>query len=163
MAIVPLTNQAQLSDPLLMGQQMTDAFASLAHPINSQQRARFVLRSRSRLAAVQELFIDGLLNFRFKGLSDSTFMLRGQVVYNSSVPADSCAFDCVIAARVNNNVMTIVGAPVITKFGASAATLQLTVNTPPGTMSFNATGVVGNINANWCGAFDISEITDFLG
>jgi hypothetical protein len=163
MAILPLSNMAALSvDKATAGAQMTEQFAGLAHPTNSQVRREFVLKSRTRnVAGAQELFIDGALNYRLKGISDSTIALRGQVCYNSNVTADCAVFDVTIAARVLNGVLSFIGAPTITKIGASAATLTAVANTPAGCITFNAVGVGGNTVAMWIGAMLLTESTDF--
>ena len=165
MATVPLTNQSQLSgDKAAQGLQMTEQFMSLAHPINSQVRDKFTLRSRTRnTPALQELFIDGLLNFRFKGISDSTGVLTGEVVYNSNVTANCAVFIVTAAYRVLNGTLTFIGTPTLTKIGTSAATLAAVANTPAGTIIFNATGVGGDTLANWIGTLEITESTDFPG
>lgn len=165
MATIALTNQAQLSgDKPTQGLQMTEQFMSLAHPINSQVRDKFTLRSRTRnTPALQELFIDGLLNFRFKGISDSTGVLTGEIVYNSNITANCAVFLVTVGYRVVGGVLTLVGAPTLTKLGASAATLTAGANNPAGTISFNATGVAGDTLANWIGTIEITESTDFPG
>jgi hypothetical protein len=163
MATLPLSNMAALSvDKATAGLQMTEQFAGLAHPTNSQVRREFVLKSRTRnVPGAQELFIDGQLNYRFKGISDSTIALRGQVCYNSNVTADCAVFDVTIAARVLNGVLSFIGAPTVTKIGTSAATLTAVANTPAGCITFNATGVAGNTVAMWIGAMLLTESTDF--
>lgn len=165
MSTIPLTNQAQLSgDKAVQGLQMTEQFMGLAHPINSQVRDKFTLRSRTRnTPALQELFIDGLLNYRFKGISDSTGILSGEVVYNSNITANCAVFAVTAAYRVLNGVLTFVGTPTLTKIGTSAAVLAAVANTPAGTVSFNATGVGGDALANWIGSLEITESTDFPG
>lgn len=164
MAQIPLTNMALLSvDKPTAGLQMTEQFASMAHPLASQCRDKFILRSRtSNVPALQELFIDGLQNYRFKGINDSTVALRGQIAYNSNVTANCAVFDVLVPVRVTAGVAILIGAPTITKLGASAATLTATVNTPPGCVAFNATGVAGDTLANWIGSINIVESTDFV-
>lgn len=165
MSTIALTNQAQLSgDKATQGLQMTEQFMGLAHPINSQVRDKFTLRSHTRnTPALQELFIDGLLNYRFKGISDSTGILSGEVVYNSNITANCAVFVVTAAYRVLNGVLTFVGTPTLTKIGTSAAVLAAVANTPAGTVSFNATGVGGDTLANWIGSLEITESTDFPG
>lgn len=164
MAQIPLTNMSLLSaDKATAGTQMTEQFASMAHPLASQCREEFVLRSRTHnTPTLQELFIDGLQNYRFKGINDSTVALRGQVAYNSNVTANCAVFDVALAVRVTNNVATLIGTPTITKFGASVATLIVAVNATPACVVFNAAGVAGDTVANWIGSINITESTDFV-
>jgi hypothetical protein len=74
-------------------------------------------------------------------------MLMGAAVYHSSATRNT--WQVIVAVQNIDGVLTLVGTPVLTKFGAGAATLAVTTDAPTESLVFTGTGVAGDANGHW--------------
>jgi hypothetical protein len=74
-------------------------------------------------------------------------MLMGAAVYHSGTTRNT--WQVVVAVQNIDGVLTILGTPILTKFGAGAAAFAVTTDAPTESLVFTGTGVAGDTNGRW--------------
>ena len=167
MATRPRFSKADLASnvPTISGNAMTAELVTQAFPESQQKRKFFDFYPANKAATAgataTELFIDGVQNFRFGLAERSTCVIKALVAYNCSVTASNVAFEVTAAYQNVGGTITQVGAPTITKIGASTAAFAIGIDAANQALTFTGTGVAGDANGRWVmGIFAVSEVTD---
>lgn len=141
------TGDISSADPLVRGRALSAQQATMGLNSSKHKRETVRMTASSAGAAPVELTVLGQPAFRLRTIQSSTMMLTGVAVYHSGTTRNTWQ----IAAAVQNidGVLTLVGAPVLTKFGAGAAALAITLDQPTESLVFTGTGVAGDTNGRW--------------
>ena len=143
------------------GNALSAELATQAFPESANKRMGFSFRPVAPPvgATPVELFIDGVLNFRFRLAERSTTIIRSLVTYNCAVAGSNVAFEITAAYQNVAGVITAIGTPTISKQGISAATLVITAVGEA--LAFTFTGVAGDTGGQLeMRTIGISEVTD---
>jgi hypothetical protein len=151
------TNVA-ISGPALSAELATQAF-----PESGNKRQSFHLfvaaNGVTSGATPQELFIDGIQNFRFRIADQSTALIKVWGAYTSSVGGSDTVFELTAGVTNRAGVVALLANSTNVKMpNASTATLVLTVATP--NVIITATGIAGDANGRWDARLEVVEITD---
>lgn len=145
----PIFTKGDISsaDPLVRGRALSAEQATMGLNPSKHKRETVRLTASSAGATPAELTVLGQPAFRLRTIQSSTMMLTGAAVYHSGTTRNTWQ----VAAAVQNidGVLTLVGAPTLTKFGAGLAALAITVDNPTESLVFTGTGVAGDTNGRW--------------
>lgn len=157
MATRRLYNQADLASNVAatMGNALTANLANSFAPESQNKVNTLSLRPTGGAftsgSTATELFIDGIANYRLGTFDRMTMAVKALVTYNASVAGSNASFD--VTATVQNvaGALTLIGTPVVTKAGTSAAGFSVGVdnNAAVQALTFTGAGVAGDTNGSW--------------
>ena len=157
----PIFTKGDISsaDPQVRGRALAAEQATMGLNPSKHKRETIRLTGSSTGATPAELTVLGQPAFRLRTIQSSTMMLMGAAVYHSGTTRN--AFHVVAAVQNIDGVLTLVGTPAITKFGAGLAALAITVDNPTESLVFTGTGVAGDTNGRWELYIDaLAEVTE---
>jgi hypothetical protein len=145
----PIFTKGDISsaDPLVRGRALAAEQATMGLNPSKHKRETVRLTANSAGATPAELTILGQPAFRLRTIQSSTMMLVGAAVYHSSATRNT--WQVIAAVQDIDGVLTLVGTPVLTKFGAGAAALAVTTDALTESLVFTGTGVAGDVNGHW--------------
>lgn len=145
------------------GNTLSAEFCTQAFPesYNKRQFFRGATLAPTQDNAFNELFIDGVENFRFRVPEVGVSVIKLLAAYHSA--GATTAFEITIAMQNLSGTVTFLGTPLIVKY-PSASTVNINVQVAADQLSclqLMAQGIAGNTNGRWDFQCDgVSEITD---
>jgi hypothetical protein len=145
----PIFTKSDLSsaDAATRGRARAAEDATMGLNPSKHKRETVRLTANSAGANIVELFILGQLGYRLRTLQSSTVCFTGIVVYHSSV--SRVAWNVTVAAQNIDGVLTLVGVPLLVKYGAAAAALSVVVDNATESFVITGAGVAGDLNGHW--------------
>lgn len=133
-----------------------------AYPESQQIRRDWFLQAQSVGATAQELFCEGLQNFRLRVPESGVTSFKG-FINMCSAGGSHVAFYIQGAASNIDGTVALLGTPTVTKYGTPAVALAVTVDSADDTIRFTGTGLAGDSAGKWFGRLEITDVTQDFG
>jgi hypothetical protein len=145
----PIFTKSDLSsaDAVTRGRARAAEDATMGLNPSKHKRETIRLTANSVGNTPAELFILGQPGYRVRLIQSSTVALTGVVVYHSSV--SRVAYQVTVAAQNIDGVLTLVGVPLLVKYGAAATALNVVVDNVTESLVITGAGVAGDLNGHW--------------